>query len=295
MIWALVALVVLFALYAFGLYGVAYFCLHPPRIPLFMSLSALGLPQESVVIESTDNLELRGWWLHHDDPKAVFVMAHGYLMNRAEPVPLARRLYELGFSCLLFDFRAHGFSDGKKSSIGYVERYDVAAAFEEARRKYPHSKIILWGSSMGGAASVFAISEEGIRPDGLIMDSVYSRLLEANLGWWKTFAGHHYRWLRPSWLFCWLISGMHPHLVDVGVALAKTEKIPILMMYGDLDMIAPVEEAQRNHSARPDAQLVWFEGCQHSQPRWIQTEKYDRHLEAFVDEVIGTSENGSSV
>ena len=95
------------------------------RVPIFLSPGALGLPPESVQFKSSDDVNLRGWWIHHDDPEAVVVFSHGFLMNRAEPTPMAKRFYESGCACLLYDFRRHGLSGGRISTVGLAERLDV--------------------------------------------------------------------------------------------------------------------------------------------------------------------------
>ena len=91
-------------LYFLALVLVAMVSLRPIRIPFFLSPGALGLPQQSVRFKSADGLELRGWWMHRESPNSVAVLCHGYMMNRSEPIPLAKRLWEEGVACLIFDF-----------------------------------------------------------------------------------------------------------------------------------------------------------------------------------------------
>lgn len=282
MIVALTVVGSLLLLYLVLLFGVAWFTLHPLRVPIFLSPGALGLPQESVQFESSDDVHLRGWWIHHDDPEAVVVFSHGFLMNRAEPTPMAKRFYESGCACLLYDFRRHGLSGGRISTVGWAERLDVEAAFQLARQRYPGKKIILWGSSMGAAASALATAHEDCTPDALILDSAYSRLVDANGGWWMTFVGP---WitplLMPSWVIGWMLTRIDPRSVDVAHALSRIN-LPTLLLHGDLDLIVPLEAAQRNLAASLNGELVVFEGVQHSQPRWLQTNKYDAHIFEFL-------------
>lgn len=279
-VWIILGLALL---YVALLFGVAWFTLHPLRVPIFLSPGALGLPQEPVSFTSSDGVNLRGWWMHHPDPRGVVVLSHGYLMNRAEPTPLAKRLFEQGYSCLLYDFRRHGTSGGKQSTIGWKERLDVLAATQTAQAYYPGKSLILWGSSMGAAASVFAQASEGAGADALILDSGYSRLFDANKGWWDTFVGPKLRpLLMPTWLFCWMFTTIDPRKVDVAKAL-KDVSCPVMMIYGDADLIVPVAAAQRNIDAFPAASVQWFKGVQHSQPRWQMPDKYDEAVFNFLN------------
>lgn len=278
-----VLLLTLLILYVALLLAVSWISLHPLRIPIFLSPGALGLPQESVSFTSQDGVSLKGWWVAHEDPEAVAVLAHGFMMNRAEPTPMAKRLYEAGFSCLLFDFRRHGSSGGSISTVGWAERHDVSAAIAIARSRYPGKKIVVWGSSMGAAASALAVAhEQECQVDALILDSAYSRLVDATGGWWQTFVGP---WitvlLMPTWILGWLFTRIDPRGVDVADALSKIRQ-PVLLMHGDADLIVPLAAAKRNLKANPEAELVVFEGVQHSQPRWLQTASYDASVMAFL-------------
>ncbi len=273
----------LLLLYGLALFGVAWGTLHPLRVPIFLSPGALGLPQLAVQFNSSDGVDIKGWWMHRPGAKTVIVLAHGFMMNRAEGTPLAKRLYEEGCACLLFDFRRHGGSGGKRSTIGWAEQHDVTAAFNEAKAQYPDAKVVIWGSSMGAAATVFAVAHQGIKPDGLVLDSMYSRLVDANSGWWTTFVGPALMpLLVPSWVFCWAITGVDPRHVDVARDLKKLT-LPMLLIYGGADLIVPKIAAERNLAANPSVEIAWFPGIQHSQPRWLETDKYDATVLQFLE------------
>lgn len=276
-------LITVLVLYVVALIAVGWYVTHPLRIPLFLSPGALGLPQRSAGFQTADGVDLRGWWLDHPNPKSVVVLCHGYMMNRAEPIPLAKRLHEAGLACLVFDFRCHGYSGGKSTSIGPWEARDVAAAFAEARRAYPDRPIWIWGGSMGGAAAVLATEEGLIAPTALVLDCVYSRLWEANDGWWRTFLGPKIKSLvKPVWLVCWAITRIHPKSVDIAAALRRLS-LPIWFAWAENDLIVPRDQAERNiKAAGGTAESHWFENCQHSQPRWFHTERYDARLFEFL-------------
>lgn len=284
MSFLLAILVTLAGLYVVLLFVLAWVTVHPPRIPLFLSPGALGLPQEPVQWTSKDGVPIRGWWMHQDEPTVVAVLAHGYLMNRAEPIPMAKRFHEAGMACLVFDFRRHGGSGGKRCTIGWDERHDVAAAVGVAKERYPNAKLVLWGSSMGGAASAFAVAHEGASPDTLILDSVYGRLADSNRGWWLTFVGKFWTpFLLPVSFFARMLTGHDPKRVDVRQALTQIQT-PTLLLHGSHDLIAPLTVAEANAAAAPNGKLVVFEGVQHSQPRWLMTERYDQEVFAFLRE-----------
>ena len=108
--------------------------LRPPRTPFFITPRDLGLPYQNVAFPSRDGIRLHGWWLPAPKPVGIAILCHGYLMNRCEPLPVARELWQAGFHCLVFDFRAMGKSEGDLCTIGDLERLDVLSAVDFATR-----------------------------------------------------------------------------------------------------------------------------------------------------------------
>lgn len=275
------------SVYLVVLIGVAYLSVHPLRVPLFLSPGLLGLPQANVEFNSKDGTLLRGWWVAGTNPDRLAVLAHGYLMNRAELLPLAVELHREGYSVLLFDFRAHGKSRGRKCGLGWTERLDVAAAVEFARHKLGGDpKVLLAGSSMGCAAIALAVADDPALGDWLVLDSAYSRLVTASSGWWRFLGG---RFLQVAFApVQWIgipIIGFNPLKVDVGKALSKVAK-PVLFLHGGADTLAPRSEAERNYAmAAGPKHLHIFEGYDHSAFRFEEPERYLRTVMAWVASV----------
>lgn len=279
MIWILAIV----AVYVVLVLGVAFLSLRPYRTPIFVSPGSMGANQEEISFES-DGITLHGWWVEADGAGTVAVLAHGYMMNRAELVPVAFWLWQRGISSLLFDFRAHGRSGGKKCGFGYLERCDVAAAVAYARSRAPGAKILLIGSSMGSAASALALGEGLAEANGLVLDSCYSKLAGAILGWWRFLGGKVLQVaLWPTVYLAAPLAGFNPFKVDVAESLAKNESTPTLFIHGTRDTLALPTEAQRNFAAcRAEKQLVWLQGYGHSEGRWEEPATYYGALEEFL-------------
>jgi alpha-beta hydrolase superfamily lysophospholipase len=279
MIWLLALLVVYIGLLLLAV----RVSLYPVRTPVFISPGSIGAPQEPFEVNSLDNTLIRGWAVRHEKPLGVLVMAHGYLMNRSELTPLAAYMHDKGWASMVLDLRAHGRSGGQRSTMGTLERWDVAAVARLARTEYPGVPIVLVGSSMGAAASAFALADDPQLAEGLIMDSAYSRLSDAVLGWWYFLGGRSLRaFLWPTTIVAWPFVGFNPFRVDVAAALARTS-VPVLFVHGDCDTLAEPFQADRNMDAVGSrGEIVWFERCGHSEGRWLQPEKYYRSVEKYL-------------
>ena len=284
MVWLLVCL----GLYLLILLGIAWFSLHPFRIPIFLSPGGLGYPQEDIQFDSSDGIVLRGWWVDVPNPKAVAIISHGYMMNRSELSPLVLLLASRGIACLFYDFRAHGRSGGKKSYLGFKERHDVAAAVAFSRGRAPGAKIVLMGSSMGAAASALAAGADPDLADALVLDCSYARLSSAVIGWWRFVGGPVLAFfLWPTTLVSIPLAGFNPFSVDVSKALASAGEIPVLFFHGDEDTLALPSGARRNQAAcKGPTKMVWLAGCGHAEGRWVHPEIYNAELVAFLEKYV---------
>jgi pimeloyl-ACP methyl ester carboxylesterase len=279
-IWVVLGIVVLYL--AIGI-GAALVSRRPFRIPFFVSPGILGFPQESVAID-LDDMQLRGWWTEHPETEAVVILLHGYMMNRCEFAPLVPPLFEQGCSVLMMDFRAHGSSGGKECTFGLKETEDVEQMIAWVRKRSPDVPIILYGSSMGGAAAVYAAERSPEAVHGLVLDGAYRNLLEAGRGWWVMVGG---RWLelllRPSVHFGLWMLRVKPSQVSVEEHLTRVQHLPTLLLYGDADPLVPPDSAKAIlKAAGEDTQLVWFEGGGHGHGRFREPLRYRQVIVDFV-------------
>ncbi len=273
----------LLALYAIVVFVAAWVSVHPPRVPLWLSPAMLGKPEERVKLDS-NGLELTGWWSDAGDGRLAIVCCHGYLMNRCELLPFLVTLGDLNASWLFFDFRCHGKSQGSLCTMGKLEAHDVVAAAKFVRSRRPDAKIVLFGSSMGGAASAIALGDDPLLADGLILDGAYSAMDEAGRGWWNFLGG---KWLAfflaPTIWLGRLMIGFDPAKVVVSEYLAKASHKPVLFLAGDDDPVVSQKSLDRNVKASGD--LTWvetFEGAGHGEGRFREPVRYQEAIRRFV-------------
>jgi uncharacterized protein len=269
-------------LYAVILLAVAWLSLHPLRTPVFISPGLLGAPQEDVTLDAGTH-KIRGWWVERAEAQTVVLFVHGYLMNRAELAPIAAQLWGQGASSMLIDLRCHGKSGGKMCTLGFREREDVAAALRYVRQRAPGRKVVVVGSSMGSAAAALCLGDDPSLADALVMDSGYSKLSNAIVGWWNFLGGRKLQIaMAPMVFLATPMAGFWPFSVDIARALGRFGK-PVLHLHGRRDTLAAPAEAQRNHEGcTGPSELVWFDDAGHSEYRWEQPERYMEALSDFL-------------
>jgi alpha-beta hydrolase superfamily lysophospholipase len=103
---------------------------------------------------TTDDVVLTGrQWLRADAPRAAVVIVHGFSASANDPdvCELAEELHADGVDVVCYDARGHGTSEGH-STLGDLERHDVAAAVDAARER--SERVVLVGASMGAIAAL---------------------------------------------------------------------------------------------------------------------------------------------
>jgi predicted alpha/beta hydrolase len=111
-----------------------------------------GLQYESVEFKATDGVILRGVWIPTSGSDKAVIILHGHGGSYDFDLYRAPALHEAGFSVLLFDFRAHGRSEGRRMTFGYEERRDVLGAIEFLHGRSISDRLV--GVFYGGIVSM---------------------------------------------------------------------------------------------------------------------------------------------
>lgn len=130
----------------------AYRTTRPPRLPIFLETpEEVGFTYEEVHFLSRDGVQLEGWFVPPTNGRTI-ILGHGFGENRLGSLPVARWLVKAGFGVLLFDWRAHGRSQGTLSSWGWRETDDLAGAvaYVQTRPEVNPYQLGVYGFSLGG-------------------------------------------------------------------------------------------------------------------------------------------------
>lgn len=121
-----------------------------------------GLPMEAPKFKNVDNIQLQGYWFpkptQTEASSKTAVLGHGYCATSGNMLPLVKPYHQRGYNVFLFDFRAHGNSGGARTSLGYHEGKDIAAAVSHLKNQYGEQakEVHYHGHSLGAAAYLMA-------------------------------------------------------------------------------------------------------------------------------------------
>ncbi len=137
-----------------------------------------GLKYDTLTIPGLGGKTRLGtWYCQGRTDSTVIILFHAYAADKSAMLDEAAALNELGYATLPVDFRGSGGSSESYTTLGYDEAEDVAAAMHYVEETLPHARIVLYGQSMGAAAVLRAIYKRGLKPDAVIIETVFDRLL----------------------------------------------------------------------------------------------------------------------
>ena len=241
------------------------------------------LPVEAVTIPSGSGSRLAGWFIPGEPHRGAVLLMHGVRANRGEMLGRARFFHKLGFAVLLFDFQAHGESPGRSITFGYLEAKDARAAFDFLRRKAPGERIGVDGLSLGGASAVLA--DPPLEADAMVLEAVYGSFDTAVGNRMAVRFGPLARYLTP--LLTWQVKprlGFDPDVLAPAARIGRVHA-PMLLIAGDVDQLASLDEAKLLYANANEPKALWIiPGARHQDFHRYVPEAYEQRVGGFFKE-----------
>jgi uncharacterized protein len=265
-LWALLALTVLAAGYlGVGLFVAAQLS-APSHRPQELTPTDVGLDYREVSVQSTDGLELAGWWVPGNGSSRAVVLVSGIQGDKSDRhvVKSASVYAGAGYGVLMIDLRAQGGSEGERVTMGYEEVRDVRGAlYWLNERGFAPGEVVLHGFSLGGATVLRAAPESGVA--AVVEDSAYSDLPLILRRQLPKVSGLPSFCTPGIFLMGKLFLGIDTRAVrpEEDARRLCEEKIPLLIIHSTDDETTPFEHARRIKAACPEAALWRIEGYEH--------------------------------
>ena len=282
---SLIILLISILIFLFFLY-VAYRMSSPPRFVGKWNPENAGLNYEDVEIKSEDGTVLRGWWIDRGARRTIIIL-HGYTSSRwgFYIIPMITFLAKNNYNILTFDFRAHGESGGKYTTVGDKELGDFLSFLHWLTEKKKDGKIGVLGYSMGAIVTLRALAmEDGI--DAGIADSPPINIDMVGKRGLKYFAK------LPEWIYVpvkplvKLITGAKELNME---EYAEKIKKPLLLIAGENDPLVKVDEVmgfyKRNKKINKNVE-IWVTKGAHVRSIKVDEEFYKKKILEFFERCL---------
>jgi fermentation-respiration switch protein FrsA (DUF1100 family) len=245
-----------------------------------------GLAFEEIRFPSRDGLLLGGWWIPAKDSARTVVFLHGHGGSMDPDVQYTPAMHAAGFNVLMFDFRAHGRSQGDLVSDGYLERQDVLGALDWLAAR-GHESVGLLGFSMGGAVAMLTAP---IAPQvrSIVSDGGIARITSALVG--RLVESHVPRWAaRPvAWLAVLFTSwrlGVNLFAYESIRWVGKVAPRPVFFIHGGRDPYLAPGEFEALVAAAGEPKQVWrVAEAPHREVDLTAPEEYRRRIVSFFEQ-----------
>ncbi|WP_204247196.1 alpha/beta hydrolase [Thermococcus celer] len=285
-IWIILVVILLLFLAFLGFSAfVAYKMTKPERFVGDWTPKDLGFDYENVEFTTEEGLKLRGWWIEGGSDKTVLPL-HGYTRSRWDDVYMKQTtefLLNEGYNVLAFDFRGHGESEGKYTTVGEKELLDVKAAVKWLMENHPEKarRVALVGFSMGAVVTIRSLAEiEGVCCGVADSPPIYlDRTGARGLRYFASLPEGLYNFVKP---FTKLFSGAKElNMVEYADRVRK----PLLLIAGEKDPLVKVEEVrefyERNRSVNGNVEL-WVTDAPHVRTLKLHPEEWKRKVGEFL-------------
>lgn len=273
---------------------------YPRRNPPQLTPADLGLPFESMVVES-EGVPLPAWFIpaRGGAPGPGVVLVHGWESVRDRTLPLAVFLNAAGFHTLSFDVRGHGANPPEPLPLSAGEfGADALAAFRALLERPEVTEAAVTGHSMGAIGAILAAAADP-RVAAVVATSGPADPYRLTR---QTFRLAHLPIPDPiAYPLAWLTTRVYlrprgHRVADISAARAIAQYTgPVLLAHGELDSVVPPSHMERlaaaARAARADdpnaapVETLVVKGGHHS---WLYEDPgYRGAVAGFLARVLG--------
>jgi fermentation-respiration switch protein FrsA (DUF1100 family) len=230
--------------------------------------ASVNLTFEDLHLQTSDGVELHGWYVPAAEPRGTVLFLHGNAGNISHRMDSLEMFHRLGYNTLIFDYRGYGNSGGKPDEQGTYRDADAAWRYLTEQRHIPECRIVLFGESLGGAVAAWLAASH--KPGALVIASGFTSV--PDLG------QQLYRYLPIRWL---------ARISYDTRAYLQSVSAPVLIAHSPQDDIIPFTEGQALFAAaHPPKQFLQLAGG-HNDGFIFMREEWVRTLGDFLGAHVG--------
>ncbi len=250
--------------------------------------------KEDITLKSFDGLNLTSTLIMNENTTNKFiVLVHGVSICYVGSLKYFDIFYKNGFNVLIVNQRRHGKSEGKYSTYGFYEKYDVNMWIEYLKSRFGNDIILgLHGESMGAGTVMETIPlNDSIK--FVIEDCGYSNFHEL-IGFQITHAYKNRlvrKILRPSLIFANFFMKTKAKFSMkkiVPIDIVSSTSLPMMFIHGKEDYFVPWYMAVDLYKAKTKGykELYLVEGAKHAEALEVNKILYEKKIMTFIEKAL---------
>lgn len=261
----LIGITVLFFLFYFYVRYLERQTTYQPSRTIEYNPGHVGLTYEDIYFETSDNLKLHGWLIPAENATLTMIFCHGNGGNISDRLDKILFFNNLGLNLFIFDYRGYGLSKGAPSEEGLYS--DIKAAYKfiksQSFTNQIEHKIIVYGTSLGGAVAVDLASKQPV--DGLILEGAFASAVDM---------GQIYYPFIPSFF----VNSKYDNLTKISGI-----NIPKLIIHSETDDIIPFSQGEKLFEAASEPKRFMKIDGGHNDAFFNSQTEIEPVIRAFID------------
>lgn len=244
------------------------------------------LPKEEVWVESPFGYGIKTLFIRpFPNVKKFVIFSHGVTENKTNSIKYMNIFLKRGFNAVLYDHRRHGESEGKTTSYGFYEKYDLKAVVDHLISVEGDDVLFgIHGESMGAATTLLYAGMLEDRANFYIVDCPFSDFRKQLAYRFTKEMKLPGKWFLPlADLFVRIRGGFSlKHISPISV-IEKIKK-PVLFIHSEKDDFILPEMTRALYSRKKDNKMLFLAtNGTHAQSFNENSEEYEHVIDEFFD------------
>lgn len=187
------------------------------------------LPYENVILPTPDGEKIHAYiMIQTEQPnmRPTILYCHANAGNMGHRLPIAQIMYSEGYNLVLFSYRGYGKSTGTSNEKGLNIDAQTILDYILQHPALSHTRIIVYGPSLGGAVGINLASKNLDKISALILENTFTSMPE--------MAGNvipYAKYISP------IISGLCRDIWPSEAVIKTIKDMPILFLAGGKDEV----------------------------------------------------------
>jgi fermentation-respiration switch protein FrsA (DUF1100 family) len=247
-----------------------------------------GLHYEEVAFPSRDGLTLRGWFILAASPRGTVIFCHGHAGSMDPDLKYAPAFHDRSYNVLMFNFRAHGGSDGHLVGMGSLEQQDLLGAVDWLRER-GFKRLGVLGFSMGGRVAISTAPQTDAIA-AVVSDGGPVTILEAIAAGSRERGLPGFLAVPVAWLTLWLAGRWVGHKLANADAVRWVPQLPpcaLMLIHGGRDPYVSTAAVKGLFAAAGEPKELWIvPEAGHRQVDKLQPDEYLGRVIGFFDRYL---------